>query len=108
MRNPFKKIEKRSAQSITDFMAGNDLDYSTSSITPTTSLKLSAVQACVRVLSEDIASLPLDVYKNTPDGKEKAKDHPLYDILHQNPSKYMDSFTFFQTAMSQLLLWGNC
>jgi HK97 family phage portal protein len=102
----FKKEERSSIAN--DFINANDLDYRIANVTPDTSLVLSAVQGCVRVISEDIASLPLHVYKSSKNGKEKAKDNPLYNILHLQPNEWQDSFTFFQTAMTHLLLWGNC
>ena len=102
----FRKKEQRS--SLNDFVNATDLDYRMSNITPDTSLVLSAVQGCVRVISEDIASLPLHVYTTSKNGKEKAKDNPMYKLLHLQPNQWQDSFTFFQTAMTHLLLWGNC
>ncbi len=67
----------------------------------------SAVYACVRVLSETIASLPLHVYRRTGQGKEKAMDHNLYYLLHDEPNPEMTSFVFRETLMGHLLLWGN-
>ena len=40
-------------------------------------------------------------------GKEKAVDHPLYLLLHDEPNPEMTSFVFRETLMSHLLLWGN-
>ena len=71
-------------------------------------MQISAVYACVRVLSEAIASLPLHLYKYTEEGsKEKAIDHPLYLLLHDEPNPEMTSFIFRETMMTHLLLWGN-
>ena len=50
-------------------------------------MQTSAVYACVRVISESVASLPLHVYRYTGEGgKEKAIDHPLYHLLHDEPN----------------------
>jgi HK97 family phage portal protein len=70
-------------------------------------MQVSAVYACVRVLSETIASLPLLLYRRLERGKEKATYHPLYFLLHDMPNPDMTSFTFRETLMSHLLLWGN-
>ena len=71
-------------------------------------MRVTAVYACVRVLSEAIASLPLHLYKKISRfGKEKAIEHPLYEILHNEPNPEMTSFVFRETLMSHLLLWGN-
>ena len=72
-----------------------------------TAMQTTAVYACVRILAETIASLPLHTYKYTKDGKEKATDHLLYNLLHDEPNPEMTSFVFRETLMSHLLLWGN-
>jgi len=70
-------------------------------------MQTTAVYACVRVLSETLASLPLHVYRHTDRGKEKATDHRLYSLLHDEPNPEMTSFVFRETLMGHLLLWGN-
>ena len=73
-----------------------------------TAMQMTAVYSCVRILSEAIAGLPLHVYKyNETGGKEKAEDHPLYFLLHDEPNPEMTSFVFRETLMTHLLLWGN-
>ena len=71
-------------------------------------MQMTAVYSCVRILSEAIASLPLNVYRyNADGGKEKAYDHPLFRLLHDEPNPEMTSFIFRETLMTHLLLWGN-
>ena len=72
-----------------------------------TALQTTAVYACVRILAETLASLPLHVYRHTENGKEKAKDSQVYRLLHDEPNPEMTSFVFRETLMSHLLLWGN-
>ena len=72
-----------------------------------TALQTTAVYACVRILAETIASLPLHTFRYTDRGKEKALEHPLYYLLHNEPNSEMTSFVFRETLMSHLLLWGN-
>ena len=72
-----------------------------------TAIQTTAVYACVRILAEAIAGLPLHVYRYRPDGgKEKALNHPLYYLLHTEPNPEMTSFVFRETLMSHFLLWG--
>ena len=48
-------------------------------VTERTAMQMTAVYACVRILSEAVAGLPLNLYRyNNDGGKEKALDHPLY------------------------------
>ena len=73
-----------------------------------TAMQMTAVYACVRVISEAMASLPLHLYRyNDSGGKEKAIDHPLYFLLHDEPNPEMTSFVFRETMLTSLLLWGN-
>ncbi len=72
-----------------------------------TALQTTAVYACVRILAETIASLPMHTYRYTANGKEKAMDHPIYYLLHSEPNPEMTSFVFRETLMGHLLLWGN-
>lgn len=76
-------------------------------VTELTSMQLTAVYACVRILAEAIAGLPLHLYKYIGGGKEKAFDNPLYRLLHDEPNPEMSSFIFRETLMTHLLLWGN-
>ena len=73
-----------------------------------TAMQIATVYACVRLLAESVAQLPLHLFKVTePDGQEKAKDHPLYKILYREPNPEMTSFSFWEAMMTHLLLWGN-
>ena len=73
-----------------------------------TAMQTTAVYACVRILAEAVASLPLHVYEYQDDGgKNLVHDHPLYYLLHDEPNPEMTSFVFRETLMSHLLIWGN-
>ena len=71
-------------------------------------MTMTAVWACVRILSETVASLPLVLYRRLPNGgKERAPDHPLYPVLHDRPNPEMTSMEFREALMGHLALWGN-
>ena len=70
-------------------------------------MQTTAVYACVRILAETTASLPLHTYRYTVNGKEKATDHQIYRLLADEPNPEMTSFVFRETLMGHLLLWGN-
>ena len=72
-----------------------------------TAMQTTAVYACVRILAESIAGLPLHVYAYQGQGKERVPEHPLYFLLHDAPNPEMTSFVFRETLMTHLLLWGN-
>lgn len=73
-------------------------------------MQIATVYACVRLLAESVAGLPLHLYKYTGDAgrdKERATDHPLYKLLYRQPNPEMTSFSYFETLMTHLLLYGN-
>ena len=77
-------------------------------VTERSAMQMTAVYSCVRILAEAVAGLPLHLYRYTDNGgKEKALDHPLYLLLHDEPNPEMSSFVFRETLMTHLLLWGN-
>lgn len=70
-------------------------------------VKVAAVGACIRLLSETPASLPLHVYRRLSDnGREVARDHPLYSVLHDAPNDYQTSFEWVEWTMRQILVYG--
>ncbi len=93
-----------------DFVLGkDDLGISNSDvITERGAMQISSVYACVRVLSEDFASLPLHLFRQDGRNREKAEMHPLYDLLYIKPNREMTSFALREVGMANLLLWGNC
>ncbi len=96
-RLPGQENELTSSQSFTGI-----------SVNTNTALTYTAYWACVRLLSETLASLPLITYKRLSRGKERAIDHPLFKILHDEPNPETDSYTFLETLMLHLVTEGNC
>lgn len=76
-------------------------------VNTTTAEGISAVYACVAAISETVGSLPLDVYRNTDNGREKAKTHPLYRLLHDAPNNYQTALEFREQMQRHVLLRGN-
>ena len=97
-------------EEIKQFFLGNDVyKYpENSTVNTETALKYSAVFACVRVLSETLASMPVKVYRKKPDGdREEGSDIALYDILHNKPNDEMTPFSFKEMGMIALNTGGN-
>nr|DAZ52166.1 MAG TPA: Portal [Caudoviricetes sp.] len=104
--NKNKASPKNSLSGTWSFLFGGTL--SGQNVTERTAMQNTAVYACVRVLAEGLAQLPLHVYHYNDDGsKEQDIQHPLYFLLHDSPNPEMTSFIFRETMMSHLLLWGN-
>jgi HK97 family phage portal protein len=73
-----------------------------------TALQLSTVWACVRLLSETVATLPLFLYRKGPkDSRNLATDHPLYALLHDSPHADYTAVEFWEGATLCLCMHGN-
>lgn len=111
MKNPFIKFfhardkPQDSVSAAQTFYFGRS--SSGKSVTARSAIQMSTVYACVRVISETIASLPIHVYEITDEGGKKAVDHPLYRVLHDEPNREMTSFIWREVMLTHLLLWGN-
>jgi HK97 family phage portal protein len=112
------KREKRAAppntdavmnQKLADFIRGTDLDEvpTAVSVTEESALKTSAVYACVKVIAESIASLPLHLMREQNGVRTRARDHPLYGVLHDLANEETTSLNFREAMLASLLLWGN-
>ena len=83
MKNPFIRLFRaRDKPGVTDSVSSAPTFYFGSSaagksVTASTAIQMSTVYACVRVIAETIASLPLHVYQNQGEGSVKALEHPL-------------------------------
>ena len=104
-RSRDKPSNRTAGSGYTFYMGGST---SGKKVTERSAMQMTAVYACVRILSESIASLPVHLYQYESEGnKAKAVKHPLYRILHDEPNPEMTSFVFRETLMTHLLLWGN-
>jgi HK97 family phage portal protein len=77
------------------------------SVSEESAMRTSAVYACVKILAETVASLPLHLYKRSGNKKIKAEEHPLFSCLYEMPNAETTSFCFREVMMTALLLWGN-
>jgi len=69
---------------------------------------VSAVYACTAAISETIASLPLILYRRDGDeGRDRARDHPLYRVLHDTPNGMQTALEFREQMQASVLLRGN-
>ena len=104
--------EQQSTYSMDDF--GNELkriflyQKDGSFVTEESSVRFSAVMASIRILAETAAGTHLHLYKSRKDGgKDKAVDHPLYDVLRHQANDEMTAFNFKEMMMTQTCLTGN-
>src|SRR5579872_3148293 len=76
-----------------------------------TALQVGTVFACVNLISDGVSSLPFQVYELIESehrvGKKQARQHSLWNTLHNEPNEEMTTPVFFKTMMIHALLWGN-
>lgn len=104
-RRQRKKLEQRNNTPAYDTYFANVLN--TPIVNPKTAESISTVYACVSAISETIASLPFEVYKRTATGREKAKEHPLYKLIHDQPNHWQTALEFREMLQRHVLLRGN-
>jgi HK97 family phage portal protein len=103
---PAEQLEKRSWEVVLNAYKENR-QSANGIVTPESSLRLSAVFACVRVLAETMASIPLQMYERKSKGeRERITDHPLIRVL-DDPNPYMTQFDVTETLVQHLALRGN-
>jgi HK97 family phage portal protein len=76
-------------------------------ITPDSALTVTAYLACVRIIADITASLPLITYRRLPHGKERALDHYLYPVLHDVANDEMSAFTLRRLLLQHEATRGN-
>jgi HK97 family phage portal protein len=76
-------------------------------VSPEKAMRSAAVLACIRILSEDLSSLPLNLYRRTPQGAELATDHPLFRVLHDSPNPWQTSLELRESMVIDTLCFGQ-
>lgn len=77
-------------------------------VNPTTALQYVTVYACVRLIAESIAQLPIHVYQKKPDNsKQRVTDTSLAEILSFAPNSWQTGFEYIEFALAALCLRGN-
>jgi HK97 family phage portal protein len=77
-------------------------------VTPDRALQNSTYWACIKVISEDVAGLPLLMYHQIASNAKQAEPtHPLADLLAMAPNQFQGSFEFIVFLTACALSWGN-
>lgn len=107
LKPPNQPERRDTSSALLAMLSGGESSASGVSVTPESSLAYSAVLACVRVLAEGVAQLPLILYERQERGRTRAVDHPLSALLHTSPNPVITSFEWREVMMAHLTLWGN-
>lgn len=91
-----------------EHLSGGSQSHSGHNVTVDSAMTLSAVWSCVRLISETIATLPLQVYRVDATGRKTvARDHVLFALLHDAPNLDMTAAEFWEAMLACMVLWGN-
>ena len=82
-------------------------EESATPVTFETAMQLSAVWACVKLLAETVASLPISVYRLAPSGRSVAGRHWLQVLFSSKVNRYQTRVEFFETVLLNLVMTGN-
>ena len=96
-------LEQRSTLGVN----GWPIPLSASAVTPASAQGVSAVYACVQAIAETTASLPLILFKRNGDDRERASDHPLYRVLHDQANPEQTALEAREYMQACVLLRGN-
>lgn len=82
--------------------------HSGKSVTADSTMTVSAAWACIRLISETVATLPLGIFRRDADGgRLLASDHPLYEILHNSPNADQTAVEFWEGEIAKVCTVGN-
>lgn len=84
------------------FIANNS---TSKDVTPDTAMKFTTIYTCVKVLSESIATLPIHLYEEKKNKRERL-DNAITRRL-ENPNKFMSEFDFKSMIAVDSCLFGN-
>src|SRR3990170_2906310 len=82
-------------------------DTIAATVNQNTAMGVGAFTAGIRLIAEDIASMPLITYERLEKGKRRAPEHPAYAMLHDSPNPEMTSMVFRETGIGHMYSWGN-
>ena len=96
------------SQWFVDWASGGMTSLTGASVSESSALKYSPFWSATRIISGTIAALPFMVYRRIADNnKERAFNHPVYQLLHTRPNEFMDAITFMETRQAHVLTYGN-
>jgi HK97 family phage portal protein len=95
---------------IDDWLKGIERDYLTATglrVGVADARTVPGISACINVLSDDLAKVPLDLKRRTEDGLEPAVEHPLHALLKFGPAPWLSPYTWRRTLVDMALAHGN-
>jgi HK97 family phage portal protein len=100
------QVERRSSPTSWDLMR-DVAPQAVAPIGPYLAENLSAVFACVQIIAETVATLPLNVYRREGDGKFLSSDHPVARLFGRAPNGLQTPVEFLEQMTAHCLLRGN-
>ena len=90
-----------------EFVLGGGPTWAKVAVGEKTQLQIAAAFSAIRLIAETVGILPLHLYRKTPRGRERATDHPLYDLVHRQPNEYMTAAEWKESVAVSLATLGQ-
>lgn len=108
MTNSYPKAGISSSAELAAYLYAGRKSVAGATVSPESAMAISTVRACVRVLAEGVAMLPLNVYRELPaGGKERAKDLRLDRLLHRAPNRWQTAYEWREMMTGHVAMRGN-
>src|SRR3990167_3816582 len=108
LRSKFGKKNVGSSAALEALLRHGNLSASGVSVNFDSAMAVTAVYACIRNIAENIAQVPLILYKRRKTGgKDQAVDHPIYKLLKFNPNLIQTPYFFREFMQAQVVSSGN-
>lgn len=92
---------------VEDWLRGGPRVKSGVHVNDETAMRVTAYLAAVKIIAETVASLPLHLYRAQEGVRERATNHPLYEVLHDQANPEMTAYTFREVVQGHICNWGN-
>lgn len=95
-----------SGSQLYEWLTGSNISSAGPAVTERTAMGIGAVYACIGLIGGAIASLPLPIYRRTPDGRERVS-HDVWWLLNEQPCTCMSAAVMWEYLIWSLLLHGD-
>lgn len=76
-------------------------------VNDTTAMQVTAFFACIRLLAETMGAMPSAIYRQQPGGNAEKVDHPLAEVLIEQPNADMNGAEYREASTTNLAARGN-
>lgn len=72
-----------------------------------TQMRIAAAYSAIRLIAETVGTMPLHLHRKTQNGRVRATDHPLYDLVRHQPNQNMTAIEWKECMAVSLATLGQ-